>query len=173
MKWLSLLIVTLFLCLIGFLWRQNISAFQAPEMVNQGSVAASLPFEPILPLDLSVNLDEKKVALGERLFHDPRLSRNNSVSCASCHALETGGTDRLTLSNGIDGSIGVLNAPTVFNSAYNFKQFWDGRAESLEAQIDGPTHNPLEMGSNWAEIVGKLQASDEYVDAFRNIYGHL
>jgi cytochrome c peroxidase len=68
-----------------------------------------------------------------------------------------GGTDQLALSTGIGGKTGVVNSPTVFNSAYNFKQFWDGRAETLEEQIDGPTHNPLEMDSNWTEIITKLE----------------
>lgn len=170
MKWLSLLIFSLFFCLAGFLWRQHYYAFHAPEPVNEGAVTASLTDEPIMPVAFSVALDEKKVALGEQLFNDPRLSRNNSVSCASCHALEKGGTDRQALSSGIEGNTGLVNAPTVFNSAYNFKQFWDGRAETLEEQIEGPTHNPLEMDSNWTEIVGKLQMSQDYVQSFNALY---
>jgi cytochrome c peroxidase len=170
MKWLSLLILTLFFLLAGFLWQQHHYAFQSPEMINEETVTASLTGEPIMPVPLFVGLDEKKVALGEQLFNDPRLSRDNSISCASCHALEKGGTDRLALSTGIGGKVGEVNAPTVFNSAYNFKQFWDGHAETLEDQIEGPTHNTLEMDSNWTEIITKLKASPDYVQAFSAIY---
>jgi cytochrome c peroxidase len=170
MKWLSLLIFSLFFCLAAFLWRQHNYAFHAPEAVNEGAVSASLTDEPIMPVAFSIALDEKKVALGEQLFNDPRLSRNNSVSCASCHALEKGGTDRQSLSSGIEGNTGLVNAPTVFNSTYNFKQFWDGRAETLEEQVEGPTHNPLEMDSNWTEIINKLQMSPDYVQSFNALY---
>ena len=66
--------------------------------------------------------------------------------------------------------MGSVNAPTVFNAASNFKQFWDGRAETLEDQIDGPINAPNEMGSNWTEIVDKLRLSQAYVDAFASAY---
>jgi cytochrome c peroxidase len=170
MKWLSLLIFTLFFFLAGFLWQQHHYAFQTTEVVDEEKEVAGLTGEPIMPVALLVKLDEKKVNLGEELFNDPRLSRDNSISCASCHSLEKGGTDQLALSTGIGGKTGVVNAPTVFNSVYNFKQFWDGRAETLEEQIDGPTHNPLEMDSNWTEIIAKLEASPNYVQAFSAIY---
>jgi cytochrome c peroxidase len=170
MKWLSLLIFTLFFFLAGFLWQQHHYAFQTPEVVNEDAVTASLTGEPIMPVALFVELNDKKVTLGEQLFNDPRLSRDNSVSCASCHALDKGGTDRLVLSIGIAGKTGVVNAPTVFNSAYNFKQFWDGHAETLEEQVEGPIHNPLEMDSNWTEIITKLETSPNYVEAFSAIY---
>src|SRR5439155_901000 len=108
--------------------------------------------------------------LGEKLFNDPQLSHDNTVSCASCHSLNLGGTDQLARSVGIKGQTGPINAPTVFNTAYNFKQFWDGRAETLEDQIDGPTHAAGEMGSSWEEIVGKLNSSPQYVSIFASLY---
>ncbi|HLA94819.1 MAG TPA: cytochrome c peroxidase [Pyrinomonadaceae bacterium] len=126
--------------------------------------------EPIQPIPIHINLDADKVALGEKLFNEVQLSRDNTVSCATCHSMDLGGTDQLPRSKGIDGQLGAVNAPTVFNAAYNFKQFWDGRAETLESQIDGPTHAADEMGSNWEEIERKLRHSEEYTAEFARVY---
>lgn len=126
--------------------------------------------EPIPPMPQSLPLDERKVALGNRLFHDIRFSRDNSMACASCHVLSKGGADGLRNSVGIGGQRGDMNAPTVFNSGFNFRQFWNGRAESLEDQIDGPVHNPKELGSNWPEIVAKLKQDTAYAAEFGALY---
>jgi cytochrome c peroxidase len=126
--------------------------------------------EPIVPIPRHIELDARKVSLGRRLFHDPRLSADNSISCASCHDLRHGGIDGRATSVGISGGIGDVNAPTVFNSGFNFRQFWDGRAETLEDQIEGPIHNPAEMRSDWPEILQKLSKDPEYARAFSAIY---
>jgi cytochrome c peroxidase len=139
------------------------SAHTPPESI-------SLINEPIQPLPLSMNLDKRKVSLGKRLFHDTRLSRDNTIACASCHNLRLGGVDGQSKSVGIGGAVGEVNAPTVFNSGFNFRQFWDGRAKTLEEQIDGPIHHPSEMGSTWPEIIVKLQADAAYASAFTDIY---
>lgn len=125
---------------------------------------------PLLPLPPVPDLPADKVALGKRLFFDPRLSHNDKVSCATCHQLESGGSDRLPVPVGIDGRKGGVNAPTVFNSSLNFVQFWDGRAASLEEQAAGPVHNPLEMASNWAEVIPKLSRDERYRQDFSRIY---
>jgi len=104
------------------------------------------------------------------LFHDTQLSQDNSISCASCHQLSTGGTDRLPRSIGVGGAIGGIKAPTVYNSSFNFVQFWDGRASTLEQQAPGPVHNPLEMASNWPEVLNKLRADPEMVEAFAALF---
>jgi len=83
-----------------------------------------------------VEVNEAKAALGRRLFHDPRLSKNDTISCATCHDLSAGGDDGQVVSIGIEGRPGLVNAPTVFNSGYNFKQFWDGRADTLTHGFD-------------------------------------
>jgi cytochrome c peroxidase len=127
--------------------------------------------EPIQPIEARTDLDPRKIALGQRLFADPLLSDNDTLSCSTCHDLKTGGTDRKAQSIGIHGAVGVINAPTVFNSGLNFSQFWDGRADTLEKQIDEPLLLKTEMGSTWPEVVGKLKSSPEYVQAFRQIYG--
>lgn len=149
-----------------------------------GMVAASgaltavcLPFgaaaqldEPIKPVALDPRLDAKKVALGDQLFHDKRLSKDNSVSCASCHNLSRGGADSLATSVGIRGAKGPINAPTVFNSSLNFRQFWDGRVASLEEQAAAPVHNPVEMGSSWAEVLAKLAQDPALTASFKASY---
>jgi cytochrome c peroxidase len=118
------------------------------------------------PIPTRVELDARKVALGKRLFSDGQLSRDGQVSCASCHDLTHGGMDGRKVSVGVGGALGGINAPTVLNSAYNFRQFWDGRANTLEAQIDGPVTNPAEMASDWSTIIKKLQTNPLYVKAF-------
>jgi len=134
------------------------------------SVYAVSPNEPIKPLPLALNLNPDKVALGEQLFNDKRLSHDNTIACVSCHDLQKGGTDRLPRSFGINNAKGDINTPTVFNSGFNFRQFWDGRAASLEEQIDGPVHNPKEMGSHWQEVIGKLKKDAAYPKAFKALY---
>lgn len=111
------------------------------------------------------------VALGARLFHDPILSRDGRVACASCHDLGNGGDDGRVRSRGVGGLEGVVNAPTVLNAALNLAQFWDGRAATLEEQIDGPITHPLEMANDWAAIERKLNASSEYESAFSAALG--
>lgn len=122
--------------------------------------------EPILPLRASAAQDQALVALGSRLFHDPILSKDESVSCATCHDLSHGGDDGRARSVGVGGKHGGVNAPTVLNAALNIGQFWDGRAESLEAQIDGPVQNSLEMASDWSDVEKKLNGSAKYKTAF-------
>ncbi|MGL4230208.1 MAG: cytochrome-c peroxidase [Casimicrobium sp.] len=126
--------------------------------------------EPIKPIPTDIKVDAKKVALGEKLFSDKRLSKDNTVACVSCHKPELGGSDGSQVSIGIAGAKGPINAPTVFNTAYNFRQFWDGRAASLEEQVTGPVHNPKEMGSNWQEVLAKLSADKTLVSQFKDAY---
>jgi cytochrome c peroxidase len=126
--------------------------------------------EPISPLPTDNKLDERKVALGEILFNDKRLSHDDTIACASCHNLIAGGVDGTRVSTGINGTQGPINAPTVFNSGFNFHQFWDGRANSLEEQAAGPVHNPLEMGSSWPEVLPKLTRDSALVARFVAVY---
>ncbi|MDX8378457.1 MAG: cytochrome c peroxidase [Gallionella sp.] len=126
--------------------------------------------EPITPLPLTLNLDRAKVDLGQRLFNDSRLSGDHSISCATCHNLAHGGMDGLPQSIGIGGAKGGINAPTVFNSGFNFRQFWDGRAATLEDQIDGPVQNPKEMGATWPVVIASLKEDAAYRLDFGSIY---
>ncbi|MCI6493190.1 MAG: cytochrome-c peroxidase [Bacteroidales bacterium] len=126
--------------------------------------------EKIVPIE-TISTDSAKVALGNILFHDTRLSVNNTISCASCHDLKTAGVDNEDVSDGVFDLEGGVNAPTVFNSVYNFVQFWDGRAETLAKQAAGPPLNPVEMGcQSFDEIVAKLVCDKEMVKMFNAIY---
>ncbi len=127
--------------------------------------------EPVRPIDLEVEYDPHKAALGYELFHDTRLSADNTVSCASCHGLETAGVDNHQYSHGVNDLLGGVNAPTVYNAVYNFVQFWDGRAATLADQAAGPPLNPVEMASSsFDEIVAKLQADKSFRKAFEAVY---
>lgn len=125
----------------------------------------------IQPLPTSIPTDAAKVALGDALYHDKRLSKDNSISCASCHSLEKGGTDNEPFSPGVGGQLGGVNAPTTFNAVFNIHQFWDGRAGDLQAQAGGPPLNPVEMASaDWKEIISKLEKDADFTAKFVAVY---
>ncbi len=128
------------------------------------AVAPSPPDNPTTP---------EKVALGDRLFHDPALSSDHTVSCASCHDLDKGaGTDRRPTAVGVTGVPGSRNAPTVWNAAFQARLFWDGRAGSLEEQAMGPPLNPNEMGMPSAEAIeARVAAEPSYRAAFAGAFG--
>ncbi len=134
----------------------------APEEEVSKEVAVTYQSEPIQALEVPPDLDPLLVDLGGRLFHDVRLSADASLSCASCHAIPLGGDDGRPASIGIGGAVGPINAPTVLNSGFNIAQFWDGRAETLEEQVNGPVTHPEEMGSTWEGVVGRLRAVPAY-----------
>lgn len=134
------------------------------------SAKAASANEPIRPLVAPTDLDPERVLLGRQLFHDARLSSDGTISCASCHDIANGGDDGLQTARGINDQIGTLNTPTVLNCSLSIAQFWDGRVESLEEQIPGPIHNPIEMGSNWDEAVRKLRQDPAFVSRFTKAY---
>ena len=127
-------------------------------------------WEPIKPIPDDPGTDPGKVALGRMLFHDPRLSKDNTTACVSCHDLGAGGDDGRKFSIGVEGKEGTINAPTVFNAGLNFRQFWDGRARTLEHQIDGPVQSPVELGSLWPEVIAKLHEHESYPGRFDALY---
>ena len=127
--------------------------------------------EPITPLPQTVKVNQRKAELGKKLFFDPILSHDNTISCATCHDLQKGGDDGLQVSFGIEGKEGAVNAPTIYNAVFNFRQFWDGRAKDLQEQAAGPVENPVEMGSNFKEVIAKLKKS-KYKKLFDAIYGN-
>lgn len=139
-------------------------------MRKDNGVAPEFAGGVLYAIPQTIELDQAKVALGDTLFHDVRLSGDNTMSCASCHALGKGGTDQSKVSTGIRGQKGGINAPTVFNATYNFVQFWDGRAADLAAQAHGPVQNPIEMGATWPQVIAKLSKDAEMVSAFKRLY---
>lgn len=140
------------------------------EAVAEVAAAGEDGFLAIRPLTPIGGLDAQRVALGERLFRDKRLSADLTIACSSCHDLGRGGVDGRRYSVGIGGAVGGINAPSVLNSGYSLAQFWDGRADTLEAQAAGPIHNPIEMASDWKQVLGRLGADRTMVEAFEKSY---
>jgi cytochrome c peroxidase len=124
----------------------------------------------ISPIPIAHSLDATKVALGRALFHDPRLSEDATVACASCHVIPDGGDDGRVRSLGIHQQSGEINAPTVLNRAFDFRLFWDGRARDLRDQVDGPLRHPKEMGSSWQHALAVLQGDAAFASRFRVAY---
>ncbi len=119
------------------------------------------------PLPKRVKFNKKKVALGKKLFFEPRLSKSGWISCNSCHNLGMGGDDNMPSSIGHRWALGPINAPTVLNSRYNFVQFWDGRAKDLKEQAKGPIENPKEMGFTHELAVKNIKSIPAYVREFK------
>jgi cytochrome c peroxidase len=174
-KWRVLTLSLLFVaCLAGVLLSQLLSAGTAavlPEPQAVVPIAEANEFDqPILPLPLELKLDHAKVALGKRLFHEPRLSRNGQMSCASCHDLKQGGADGVPQSIGMDGKPLLMNSPTILNSAFNFRQFWDGRVLTLEDQVNHPLNAVNELGLSWEDVVTRLRSDEDYRLRFAAAY---
>ena len=123
-----------------------------------------------LPDVARLKLDARRVALGRRLFSDPRLSADATVSCASCHNLARGGADTRAVSVGAKQHPGVINAPSVYNSLFNFAQFWDGRAADLYEQLDGPISSRTEFDSDWPGVLRRLGTDTRLVRDFESVY---
>ena len=151
---------------------QRASAGTAPVKPVGEPIEIKAPLGlPPVPIPANNPPTAETVALGRRLYYDPILSADNTISCASCHAPETGFTDRNKVSDGVGGKMGTRHSPTVINSAYSTLQFWDGRAPSLEEQAKGPIANPVEMATTHEAAVKRIQANPEYVALFRQAWG--
>ena len=148
------------------------AALTVSWFASQAAAQVPLSDEPLRPLPAleSLKLDPRKIGLGEKLFVDGRLSEDRTVSCSTCHVLANGGMDGFVASVGIRKQIGAINAPTVFNSGLNFRQFWNGRAASLEEQIDGVVGNPKEFDTTWPSILARLSDDAELRKTFDDIY---
>lgn len=115
---------------------------------------------------------DAQVALGRKLYFDTRLSRDGTVSCATCHDVTRGFSDRRNTSEGVGDQIGKRNAPTTLNAIFYATQFWDGRAQTLEDQAKLPITNPIEMGMQSEQAATAAIANDpEYQRAFQAAYG--
>jgi cytochrome c peroxidase len=147
-------------------WIQQVRATHYSSPASPGALKTAV----IQPIPQPPQLDPGKVALGKLLYHDVRLSKDNTLSCASCHDLAKGGTDQQAVSVGVGGAKGGINSPTVFNASYHIAQFWDGRAADLAAQAAGPPGNPIEMASSWPEIVRKLTEDTAFKTGFEASY---
>ena len=145
--------------------------------IGFGGIAVAFAFGGEFPSKVPVPANNpmtpQKISLGKQLFFDPRLSLTGDVSCETCHNVMGNGSDGLPLSFGVLGRVDIpRHAPSVFNAAFNTVQFWDGRADSLEAQAKGPILNHVEMGMpNAADLVKRLQKIPGYRDEFRKVFG--
>lgn len=126
---------------------------------------------PPIPFPADNPPTAETIEMGRRLYYDPVLSVDNTVSCASCHHPDHGFSDGKRVSTGVQGKTGTCNSPTVFNSAYFEVQFWDGRAPSLEKQAEGPVQNPVEMAHTLEGAVSKLTADPSYKVQFAKAFG--
>ncbi|HEX6838184.1 MAG TPA: cytochrome c peroxidase [Polyangia bacterium] len=147
----------------------KIDALAHPKPADQVGLPKELT-RLVTPGDNPTTAD--KVALGEKLFFDGRLSADGTVACATCHEPDKGFTDGRATSIGIKQQIGHRNAPTVLNALYNDTQFWDGRAHLLEDQAKLPITNPIEMGQpNLDAAVAAVDKIPEYRDEFQKVFG--
>jgi len=111
------------------------------------------------------------IALGRRLYYDPMLSADNTVSCATCHSPQYGFADPKPVSEGVGKKTGSRHSPAVTNTAYSQVQFWDGRSPSLENQAEGPVQNPVEMANTLAMVERRLNADPSYREQFAKAWG--
>jgi cytochrome c peroxidase len=127
--------------------------------------------EPITPIPAAPAQDPRRVALGEQLFRDPRLSHDNARSCLSCHDTRTNGASANAHDLTPGGQPLALTTPTVFNAALNFRLNWEGNVRSLEREVEETLRKPETMASSADEVVSKLRADREAVRQFRDAYG--
>jgi len=124
----------------------------------------------IVPIPKNMPYNKQKAKIGEMLFFDTILSKNKTVSCASCHNPSEGWADKRKVSIGVYGRKGIIQSPTVLNSRFNFVQMWDGRFANLKEQINGPIHNPVEMNMSNALVEKRLNSSKMYKKMFKKVY---
>jgi cytochrome c peroxidase len=168
-RWIVLAALVLLAALAAILW-QRIQLSRPLPPIPASQVETSYSTEPIQPIPLEITLDHRKVALGEQLFRDTRLSSNNQTACYSCHNLNAGGADRKNHLRSSQQEYGTTNTLTVFNASFNYKIGWDGRFASILDHLDDPVNNPSALGSTWEEIVARLKQVPEYKQSFRQLY---
>ena len=162
-----LIYISLLLVLINF----SSCKKDEPITVLTTPYALVQPYKfPLFPAGEDENITEEGIQLGRRLFYDPILSGDSSMSCATCHIQEDGFSDKRQFSIGIDGSIGNRQAMPIINIAWMTQLFWDGRSAGLQAQALEPVINPIEMMAHWHIVVSDLKSNSVYVDLFERAF---
>jgi cytochrome c peroxidase len=142
---------------------------------EQPKAVAELPPPPLglppVPIPPDNPMTPEKVELGKLLYFDKRVSKDGTVSCATCHDPKMAWAEHEPTSEGVGHQFGQRNAPTVINAAYATSQFWDGRAATLEEQAVGPVGNPIEMGHSMEAVVGSFSKIPEYEKRFQEVFG--
>jgi len=136
-----------------------------PDFVNNFALLGPMPIPADNPLT------KEGIALGRKLFYEKKLSGDNTMACASCHAQELAFSDNNQFSEGITGDLGDRQAMAIINSAWDDLFFWDGRAVSLEDQAFGPVVNEVELNTTWTEVEARLQSDSEYPELFNKAFG--
>ena len=149
---------------------QRVRTLLVTFLLLSAGVSAQVLDEPLTPLPAPPIQDPGIVELGRKLFNEVRLSANGNLSCASCHHLATGGADDKAFSNNANGKVALVNTPSVFNASLNFKQFWNGRADTLEQQIEQVVQSPLEMSNSWTAVLAALGRDPAYREDFKSAY---
>jgi cytochrome c peroxidase len=152
-------------------WHQFQHALGEPAHIgaNASHALADTAFRPIPPITLE-EIHARKYLLGNDLFHERRLSSDNSTACVSCHGGPISGTDGRAVSIGVQQARGRFNALSTFNTAFNFRQFWDGRAITLADQSLEPIVNEVEMANTLDAVLNTLREDRTYADDFRALY---
>ncbi|RYF04664.1 MAG: c-type cytochrome [Deltaproteobacteria bacterium] len=130
---------------------------------------APLPDAPLVDPALNM-VSPERVSLGRMLFFDPRLSKNHDVSCNTCHLVGSYGVDHLKVSSGHKHQMGPRNAPSIYNAAGHFVQFWDGRSPNVEHQATQPLVNPTEMAANDKLLVRVVESIPAYAEFFKKVF---
>jgi cytochrome c peroxidase len=177
---LAVVVATGMALMVGCGRRSEQTTGKAPPIPKAGPLAKPRSLSQVgVPVELTQKVipqdnpqTPEKVALGQKLFFDGRLSADDTVACATCHDPARAFTDGRPVSIGIHGRAGQRNAPTILNALYNKTQFWDGRAKTLEEQASFPIINSFEMGQPALDAaVSKLAAIEEYKQAFQKVFG--
>ncbi len=157
---------------------EDTEATQGTKGTEGGETVTTVAYEvkvppglPELPIPDDNPMTAEKVELGKMLYFDKRLSKDGTISCATCHDPAKGWAEHTPTSTGIGGAVGGANSPSVANAVYGKTQFWDGRAASLEEQALGPIENEIEMGHNLDELVPQLNEIAGYKEQFQKVFG--
>lgn len=157
--------------LVFLLSCNNKKELNIESLLKKESYTNKIENDLFSPIPESLAHNPAIAKLGKKLFFDPRLSKNDTISCSSCHQIDKNGADSLAFSIGINNQAGTLNTPTIYNAIFNIAQFWDGRAGNLFLQIKDPILNSHEMAMPSMDfLIKKLSKIEEYNTSFKKLF---